>query len=236
MKSIFLASALSLCANTADAFQVIPRVGTLAAPSYTAIASSLSSKKTSDDVVQQQAYPVGTFVEFEEKSRGHIGKIAKVEHKSTGVARYQVVNEEGKQYEIADKAITFAINAPNSPAASEKLFEEFLAAHDASEESIQSKLDINSELLEMAWEEYSEAEDHLLTPSALVDLVHSHSASAIEKYMAWKLLRTDKSHIFFKEIKDHGRVVSFKAKARKAVEAAKEAFCNSHDDSYICLV
>jgi hypothetical protein len=235
MKSIFLTSAL-LCAHAADSFQVAPQVGKLT-PAYTKTVSSLASKKGSADAdVEQHAYPVGTFIEFEEKSREHIGKIEKAEHKSSGRARYQVVDDAGKHFDIADKAITFAINAPNSPAASEKLFGEFVAAHDSTEASIQSQLDINSELLEMAWEESGEMEDHLLTPAALIDLVHSHAASAIEKYMAWKLLRTDVSHVFFKEIKDHGRVVSFKGKARKAVEAAKQAFCNSHEDSDICLV
>ena len=80
----------------------------------------------------------------------------------------------------------------------------------------------------------------LLTPSALIELVHSHAASSMEKYMAWKILRTEWSHVFFREVKDHGRVVSFKAKARKAVEAAKQAFCQDHhhedDNDRLCPV
>ena len=135
-----------------------------------------------------------------------------------------------------ENPLIFLTRPCGSPGAASKLFEDFVSAHDASEESLQSKLDISPELLEMAWEESNESEDHILTPSNLVEVVHSHAASAIEKYMAWKLLRTDLAHIFFKEIKDHGRVVSFKAKARKAVDAAKQAFCNSHDDNEICLV
>lgn len=236
MNSIVLISALLFSAHAVIAFQVVPRVGKLTLSPYIVITSSLASKKVSDDVVQQQTYPVGTFVEFEEKGREHIGKIAKIEHKSTGGARYQVIDDGGKQFDIADKAVAFAINAPNSPGACAKLFQEFVAAHDESEASLQSKLDISSEILEMAWEESSETEDHFLTPAALIELVHSHAASAIEKYMAWKLLRTEQSHIFFKEIKDHGRVVGFKAKARKAVEAAKEAFCISHGDNDLCIV
>ena len=218
-----------------NAFQVLNRQ----APQSFVYADSKTSsqaKKSGDDVVQQYAFPVGTFIEFEEKNREHIGKIAKLEHKISGGARYLVVDHEGKQYDIPDKAVRFAMHPPNSPAASDKLFEQFLAAHDATEESIQSKLQISPEILEIAWEESNETDDHLLTPSALVDLVHSHAASAIEKYMAWKLLRTEMAHIFFKEIKDHGRVVSFKAKARKAVEAAKETFCNSHNGNDLCLV
>ena len=52
--------------------------------------SSLQSKKDGgDDVVQQQAFASGSFVEFVEKKRNHIGKIESVEHKSSGGARYQ---------------------------------------------------------------------------------------------------------------------------------------------------
>jgi hypothetical protein len=96
-------------------------------------------------------------------------------------------------------------------------------------------LDISPGLLEMAWEE-SNMEDEDLTPSSLVELVHAHAGSAIEKYMAWRLLQTESGHVFFKEIKDHGRIVSFKAKAKTAVDAAKQAFCNSHPQSDLCLV
>ena len=42
--------------------------------------------------------------------------------------------------------------------------------------------------------------------------------------------------MFFKDIKDHGRISSFKAKARKAVDAAKQTFCNTHEKSDLCLV
>ena len=54
--------------------------------------------------------------------------------------------------------------------------------------------------------------------------------------MAWKLLKSEMAHVFFKEIKDHGRVVAFKAKTRKAVEAAKIGFCSTHQDHEICFV
>ena len=182
---------------------------------------------------QQHAFAAGTFVEFQEKNRVHVGKIASVEHKSNGGARYEVIDSEDHHFGIADKAINFAIPAPNSPSQQQKLYDEFIAAQQISEEELQQKLEVSPELLEMAWEEAAEEE---LTPSSLIELVHAHAASAIEKYMAWKLLRTDMSHIFFKEIKDHGRVVSFKAKARKAVDNAKRVFCQSHEDSELCLV
>ena len=51
--------------------------------------SCLHSKKNAgDDVVQQQAFAAGSFVEFVEKKRTHIGKIDTVEHKISGSARY----------------------------------------------------------------------------------------------------------------------------------------------------
>ena len=52
--------------------------------------SCIRGKKSGDDeVVNQQAFAVGSFIEFVEKSRTHIGKIESVEHKSSGGARYQ---------------------------------------------------------------------------------------------------------------------------------------------------
>lgn len=178
--------------------------------------------------------------EFEEKRRTHIGKITNVEHKSSGGARYRIVDAEGKKvFDVADKAVTYSMPCPTSPAPAEKLFQEFSRAQDTPLDTIQQELDMSPELLEMAWEEAAEGEesdDHLVTAASLIELVHGHAASAMEKYLAWQLLKTDMAHVFFKEIKDHGRVVAFKAKTRKAVEAAKQAFCQSHTDSYLCLV
>jgi hypothetical protein len=197
-----------------------------------------SKTKEGDEVVQQKAFPVGMFVEFEEKTRTHVGKIDAVEHKSSGGARYDVIDSEGNKHSIADKAILYAMPCPSSPAQASKLFDDFCKAQDTPLLSLQEELEITPELLEMAWEEAAEEDefdDNLLTPDALIQLIHSHAASAMEKYLAWQLLKTDVAHVFFKEIKDHGRVVAFKAKTRKAVEAAKAAFCQSHQDNELCF-
>lgn len=193
-----------------------------------------------DDIAQQQVIPVGTFVEFEEKKRTHIGKIESVEHKSSGggAPRYHIIDSEGKKWDMADKAILYSMPCPNSPGQAETLFQEFCRAQDAPADTLQAELDISPELLEMAWEEVFnnvEDENHMLTASFFIELVQGHAASAMEKYLAWKLLRTEMAHVFFKEIKHHGRVVAFKAKTRKAVDAAKEAFCKSHADNEICF-
>ena len=213
--------------------------------------TKLDGKKGGDGVSHPSALAIGTFVEFEEKSREHVGKITTADHiKGSGVGgstRYHVVDSHGKMFDIPDKAITFVMHPPNSPIASDQLFSEFVSAHEATAESLHATLDISPEILELAWEESlssspddggDEGGDHVLTPSALIELVHSHRASTIEKYMAWKILRTDAvAHVFFREVKDHGRVVSFKAKARKAVDAARQAFGHDHDDdSDLCLV
>lgn len=201
---------------------------------------SLGSKK--DDTVLSPALPVGAFVEFEEKKhRVHIGKIAEVEHKSNGATRYGVEDSDGHHFNIADKAVHFSIIPPNSPGPASVLYNKFIEAQQASEDELQSQLDISPELLELAWEEALEHEDvsgehNGVTPDQLIELVHSHAASAIENYQAWRLLQTDVAHVFFKDMKDHGQVTSFKVKARKAVDTAKKAFCNTHDDSDICLV
>jgi len=195
-----------------------------------------SKQKDGDEVVQQKALPVGTFVEFEEKKRTHIGKVEEVEHKSTGGARY-VIDSEGKKFDVADKDVLYSMPCPNSPGQADKLFQEFLRAQDAPADTLHEKLQITPELLEMAWEEAAEEEgDHLLTASSLIELVQGHAASAMEKYLAWQLLKTETAHVFFKEIKDHGKVVAFKAKTRKAVEDSKAAFCASHEDNELCFV
>ena len=59
------------------------------APPKTIVSSLQSKKDGGDEVVQQQAFASGSFVEFVEKKRNHIGKIESVEHKSSGGARYQ---------------------------------------------------------------------------------------------------------------------------------------------------
>ena len=64
----------------------------------------MAAASSSDDAGPQvQAFAVGTFVEFEEKKRTHIGKIEAVEYKSGGGARYRIVDAEGKAFDIADK-------------------------------------------------------------------------------------------------------------------------------------
>ena len=213
-------------------------------PYHTLALSNKSSNEnhpssSSSSAPPQQAFAVGTFVEFEEKKRTHIGKISAVEHKSSGGARYRITDAEGKAWDVADKQVTYAMPCPNAPGPAQKLFEEFVRAQDAPLATLQEKLEMTPELLEMAWEETAdtdETESHVLTAAALIELVQGHAASAMEKYLAWQLLKTDMAHVFFKEIKDHGRVVAFKAKTRKAVEAAKEAFCQSHQDSDLCFV
>jgi hypothetical protein len=203
-------------------------------PAFKRKACVYSTKKGADEGEEQNAFAVGTFIEFEEKTRIHAGKIAAVEHNARG-SRYDVIDEEGKHFSIRDKAVTFAIGAPSSPAQEKKLYKLFLSAHHATEEELERKLELSHELLEMAWEE-ANASESLLTPASLVELLHAHAASAIEKYMAWKVLKTDTAHVFFKAIKEQGRIVSFEAKGRKAVENAKAAFCRSHPDSEICFV
>ena len=151
----------------------------------------------------------------------------------------RVIDSEGKKFNIPDKDVRYSMPCPNSPGQATKLYDEFIAAQDTSLPSIQKAIDITPDLLEMAWEEAAEGEgeEHNLTPASFIELVHAHAATAMEKYMAWKLLQSDVSHIFFKEIKSHGRVVSFKAKTRKHVDAAKEMFCRTHqDDNDICFV
>jgi hypothetical protein len=82
MLRLLIVSALSL--SSATAFVAVAPQGS------TVLSSGLYSKKSGDEEsVNQQAFAAGSFVEFVEKSRIHIGKIKSVEHKSSGGARYQ---------------------------------------------------------------------------------------------------------------------------------------------------
>lgn len=186
--------------------------------------------KTSDDseVTKTQAFSVGTLVEFSEKNRVHVGKITSVEHKANGGARYSVADDNGKIFHISDKSVNFGLPAPNTPGAAERLFRDFTEAHLISELELREKLDVTPDLIEMVWEECAEDSTDM-TPKRFIELLHAHSASAIETYMAWRLLKADIAHVFFKDMKQHGRVVAFKAKARKAVDAARQAFCSNPD-------
>lgn len=204
------------------------------------ITTALQAKEDGE-VQLAHALSVGTLVEFQEKSRIHVGTIKEAQHKGSGGARYKVeAYDTGKSFDIADKAVTFSTHAPNTPAKAEKLLTELASVQESSEDQLFQDLDVNPELLEMAWEEAAseEASAHELTPKSFIQLIHSHAASAVEEYMAWKLLRGDIAHVFFKDMKQNGRVLSFKAKARKAVENAKDAFCASHDDEDVefCFV
>ena len=192
-------------------------------------------------VVQQQAFTVGTLVEFEEKKRTHVGKITASEHKSNGGARYSVEDHEGHKFDIPDKAVHYAIKiTPDNERKVAALFDEFAIALEEDPADLEKDLEITGELLQMAWEEAIEDEDssHEITAKSLVELIHAHSASALEAYKAWRLLRTEASHVFFKEIKSNGRVVAFKAKTAKAVENAKRAFCTKAENAEqeLCFV
>lgn len=225
---------LCLWVSTTSAFTLQP------ANVKSSIATSLFAKSKDDEGGSYQAIPEGTFVEFTEKRRNHIGKIVKIEYKTGGGApRYVVEDSEGKKFGIADKQVSYAMNCPNTPGQASKLYNEFVRAQDTPLDSLNEQLDMNTELLQMAWEETAadeESKDHIITAAGLIELVQGQTASAIEKYLAWKLLRTDIGHLFFKEIKDHGRVVAFKAKTQKAVNDALRAFCQSHKDDELCLV
>lgn len=190
-------------------------------------------------VVNKQGLSVRALFVFTEKGRVHFGKIKMSENKSNGGARYNVVDSNGKIFSIADKAVTYAIPPLTNERGAEQLFAELTAAQEASEQTLQKKLDISLDLLEMAWEEAAsnDVESHELTPKSFIQLIHSHAASKVEAYMAWRYLKMEHAHVFFTELKQNGRVVAFKAKTGKAVEAAKAAFCSQHqDDIEFCLV
>jgi hypothetical protein len=72
--------ALSLATSTAF---IVPNTSTFIKRPSTHLLSK------GDDVTQQHAFASGSFVEFEEKGRTHIGTIESVAHKSNGGTRYR---------------------------------------------------------------------------------------------------------------------------------------------------
>jgi hypothetical protein len=216
---------------------VSARIHCIAIASYKSQAFSpihptqLGSTKTADN--EQTALGEGTLVEFEEKSRTHIGKILQIERKSNGSVRYDVEEYPSKKhYSIADKEVTYSIPAPPTPKKAEKLLEELQKAQAVTEMELRNEIGISPELLEMAWEEVAADEETgtMMTSTSLIELVHSHSATPIENYMAWRLLKAEVGHVFFKELKENGRVMSFKPKNAKSVMAAKANFCAEHQE------
>jgi len=189
---------------------------------------------------QQPALSKGTIVEFEEKNREHVGVIADVQHKANGSVRYDVVEgfgPDGHKYSIADKAVHFAVPAPNSDKQAEQLLHQLEQAHEEAESELAKDLDVTPELLGMVWEEAVEDEEmDQLKPAQLVEMVHSQKATPVQKYKAWRLLKSDVGHIFFKDVKEKGRVTGFKAKPASSVEASREAYCNTHPDDALCQI
>ena len=193
------------------------------------------------EVEQKHALAKGTICEFEEKKRVHVGKITASEHKSNGGVRYTVEEAGGKSFSVADKQVNFAVAAPAADGKAEKMLADFEVAMAASVTDLSKALDVDPETLELTWETAAEddAHDHSLTAKSFIDLVHSRApTSALETYRAWRLLCSDLAHVFFKSVKNHGRVESFKAKAVEAVDAAKITFCNKdeHSDDDFCFV
>lgn len=154
------------------------------------------------------AFASGSFVEFREKARTHVGKIESVEYKASGGARYTIIDSTNHKYNVPDKDVRYAMPCPNSVGAAAKLYDDLCRAQESPLESIHEELDVSPDLIQMAWEEAVEDETSNLTPAEFVELVHAHTPSAMEKYLAWKLLQSEMAHVFFKEIKDKGRVVS----------------------------
>jgi len=216
---------------------------TMLAPIYAFIGPTGASRKPHfvicrskhsviDGLDPNPALPVGAFVEFEEKGRRHMGRVRVMEHKINGGVRYMVHDVLHNEFNIADKQVSFSVPAPVNDKKALLEFDQLCAVLACSDQNLRERLNVSSDLLEMAWEETLGSSDHeaVVTPCSFFDLLHSYSADHVETYAVWRFLRTEIAHVFFKELKNHGRVVSFKAKDIKAVEAAKAAYCHSHPD------
>eukprot|EP00613_Pedinella_sp_CCMP2098_P006597 CAMPEP_0171596900 /NCGR_PEP_ID=MMETSP0990-20121206/2218_1 /TAXON_ID=483369 /ORGANISM="non described non described, Strain CCMP2098" /LENGTH=199 /DNA_ID=CAMNT_0012158185 /DNA_START=195 /DNA_END=794 /DNA_ORIENTATION=+ len=197
---------------------------------------------------------IGSICEFDDgKGRTYIGSLVATEHKSNGGARFEMMGANGNTYHIGEKSVTFSTPPPANPKECAKLLKDLNKAHGEDAVELRMALNVDAELIALAWEEtdslmeYSGSQEwplphsDTITAGAFLELVSGAPAnSPAEKYRAWRLLGfTELGHIFFKAIKEKGRVTSFRAKTAKAVEDAKKAFCNgSHgnEEPGFCLI
>lgn len=83
------------------------------------------------------------------------------------------------------------------------------------------ELGVDPEMLEMAWELAAEQEASALSASSILQVIDEKLCSGpLEKYRAYKLMTSDLGKVFFKTVGN-----KYKAKAAKAVQASKQAFC-----------
>mmetsp|Transcript_17988 Transcript_17988/g.34043 ORF Transcript_17988/g.34043 Transcript_17988/m.34043 type:complete len:237 (-) Transcript_17988:498-1208(-) len=227
-----------LCAIAASTAFVLPPSNTYDKQRSFA---TFAKKNSGDDVAQKQALPIGALVEFEEKGRVHIGKVIEVMPKSNGANRYDILDHEGLKFKnVGEKEINFATPVQKSASAEQKLMADLVKTQEESTDMLLKDLGVSTDLLEMAWMEAASegTESNELTPDSFFSMIHSKAASMSEKYKAWRLLKTDLARVFFKDLKQNGRVVAFKAKAEDTVEAAKRTFCSSDQNQSVefCFV
>jgi len=229
--------ALALVATT-EAFLSVPHRRRSLVPS---VAGKKDKSEDGETVQQKQQVAMGSICEFDD-SKGHefIGKITNCEHKANGNNRYDLETLEGKLFNVAEKQLHFIAPPPANPKEHTRLFKEIDASHMASVADLTKSLDLDPEVLELAWEESSSELEGMLATDTFVELVHSRKPiDSVEAYRAWRFLMTDLGTVFFKSIKENGRVMAFKAKTEAAVEAAKTMFCKDEKiqkQYHFCLV
>ena len=185
----------------------------------------------------RQRLSEGTICEFSEKGgKTFVGVIKSSESKSKGGARYELADETGALHSIAEKQLTF-VGKVVEPKNIAKTLGEFADTLHANSKNLCNQLGIDAELFMLAWETAAEEEEGDLYVDGFFQHMLSRKTNSLEeRYKAWRLLTSDVGHLFFKELKTNGRVDHWKAKTVKAVDAAKQQFCASHDEPEFCFV
>ena len=228
MKLIRLAVAV---ASTASAFL---RASPGAAP------PSLRAKK--DKAADADAAPVevnalgkGSIVEFEFNKHTCIGVVDAHMVKAKGGLRYDVVTADEKVHAgVAPKDIHFSAaplpgdKGDKSPMKRIKDFEDVLATSAA-------RL-VDPEVLEICYELAAEEDDGKVFRVKEIAKLFDEGTSPVDLYRTFRIMTSELGRVFFKSAK--GEAAAFKAKAHKAVDAAKVTLCNTHGDDYgeFCLV
>jgi hypothetical protein len=170
-----------------------------------------------------------SIVEFHDAKHGSgacpsvLGLIKGIEHKAKGGARLKVVDASGTVHMVPEKSIHVNLGCYKG-----KLVEPeaILADYQSVLELEPTKIGVEPDVLEMAWELASEEDKTSVSPRYLFSLIDdSLFKSQIGVYKAFRLLTSDLGKVFFKAVSSN----EYKPKASKSVQASKENWCRDRE-------
>lgn len=178
----------------------------------------------------------GNIVEFHDPKHGNskcaavLGLVEGAEYKAKGGARIMIVDANGDKHAVKESAIHINLGSYKGKQVEPHLI---LADFSSILEMEATDFGVDPADLEMAWELCAETDQSTFSPKSIASLIdESLCNSPVDLYKTFRLLTSDLGKLFFKPINDH----EYKAKAFKAVQASKEAWCREHTELEYCLV